>query len=97
MSVCVCVCVCVCARARARARVQVCRARPKRRGLTGIETHRTQTYLKIVIGQIQTHALQLHTLRMQTLEMVEKQKHQQQQKGSAFGINFFRRQQGFVG
>ena len=53
--VCVCACVCVCVRARARARVQVCRARPKRRGLTGIETHRTQTCLKIVIGKMQTN------------------------------------------
>ena len=88
--VCVCVCVCVCARARA----QVCRAQPKPRGLIRTATHRrAQTYLKIVTGKIQTHALLLHTLWMQILEMVKKHK---RRRRSALGIIIFRREQGFV-
>ena len=80
-----CVCVCVC----------VCNTRPNPRGLTLTDTHRrTQTYFKIMAGQISTLALQLHTLRMQTLEMVKKHKPLNNQKLSALGIIVFRREQG---
>ena len=98
MCVCVCVCaracVRVCARVSVRARAcmcmcaralaHVCRARSKPRGLNGIDTYRrTQTYLKIVIGKIQTHTLHLHTLRMRTLEMVKTHKHLNDNKKEA--------------
>ena len=88
-AVCVCVCVCVCVS------VCMCNAWPKPRGLTLTDTHRrTQTYFKIMAGQISTLALQLHTLRMQTLEMVKKHRPLNHNNMSALGIIVFRREQG---
>ena len=98
----VCVCMCVCVRACmrvcvcvcARARPLMCHVRPKPLGLTGIDAHRrTQTYLKIRIGKIQTYALQSHALRMQTLQMVKNYKPRNNNKMSVLGIILFRREQ----